>query len=93
MHKGMVEYIGNPVVSYRAWPPGNWDSLKLDKTAGHYMICDKHGYGIKWIDTKDDMIIKIRAKLPHYKGYKYLQADSQGTYSKYNADHKVYVQE
>ena len=87
----MVEYIGNPVVSYRAWPPGNWDSLKLDKTAGHYMICDTHGNGMKWNDVEDGMIIKIRAKLPHWEGYEYLKSDSPGKYSKYDPNHKVYL--
>jgi len=78
MHYGMGEYIGNPVEDYRAWPPGNWDSLKLDKTAGHFMICDEwiRTCGIKWIDVKDGMIIRIRARFPHWKSYEYLEADS-----------------
>ena len=89
MHKGMEEYIGNPVTFYRSWPPGDWDSVKLDKTAGHYMICDKYGNGIKWTDRKDGMMIKIRAKFAHYEGFEFLESDSAGKYSKYDANHKV----
>ena len=91
MHKGMREYIGYPVRHYRWQKALDWDSVKLDRTAGHYMICDKHGDGIKWMDVKDGMIIKIRAKLPHWPGYEYLESDSPGKYSKNDANHKVHI--
>jgi len=78
MHKGMGEYIGNPVRRYRWMKASKWDSVKLDKTAGHYMICDTHGNGMKWNDVEDGMIIKIRAKLPHWERYEYLESDSPG---------------
>ena len=80
----MGEYIGNPV------NVNKWDTVKLDKTAGHYMICDKHGVDMKWIDRKDGMMIKIRAKRAHWSGYEYLQSDYLGKYSKYDANHKLY---
>ena len=91
MHKGIGEYIGNPVRHYRWQKVGNWDSAKLDKTAGHYMICDTYGNGMKWTDVKDGITIKIRAKLPHWEGYEYLESDSPGKYSKYDANHKAHL--
>ena len=91
MHRGMGEYIGNPVPHYRLSTANKWDTVKLDKTAGHYMICDKHGVGIKWSDRKDGMRIKIRANRAHWIGYEYLQSDYLGKYTKYDANHKVYV--
>ena len=57
MHKGTGEYIGNPVPHYRLSSAAEWDTVKLDKTAGNYMICYEHGVGIKWIDRKDGMMI------------------------------------
>ena len=81
MHKGMGEYIGIPVRRYRSQKVSDWDSVKLDRVyTGHFMICDKHGDGIKWIDVKDGMIIKIRAELNHWEGKEYLESDSQGKY-------------
>ena len=91
MHKGMGEYIGNPEPAYRPSSFTDWDSVKLDTTAGHYMICDRYGNGIKWIDAKDGMMIKIRAKFAHWPGYEYFHSDFSGKYSKYDANHKVYA--
>ena len=91
MHKGMGEYIGNPVPHYRLSSAGEWDSIKLDKFAGHYMLSDKHGVGLNRKDRKDGMLVKIRAKRAHWSGYEYLQSDTRGKYLRHDGNRKAYV--
>ena len=92
---GIRKCIGNPVQHYRLLPAGNWDSVKLDKTAGHYRIININDTDmINWmenIDGKDNVLVKIRAKRAHWSGYEYLQSDTLGKYLRYDGNHKVYV--
>ena len=50
------------------------------KNSGQYMLTDKTGNGLTWLELRDGMIVKIKAKKVNYPGWEYLQPVTKGNY-------------
>ena len=57
------------------------DSVKVVgdyENSGKYMLTDKMGKSLTWLDVEDGMIVKIKAKTVNYPGWQYLQPVTKG---------------
>ena len=57
------------------------DTVKVTndyEESGKYMLTDKFGNGLTWVDVKHGMIVKIKAKRVNYPGVEYLQPVKSG---------------
>ena len=48
------------------------------ENSGKYMLTDKMGKSLTWLDVEDGMIVKIKAKTVNYPGWQYLQPVKKG---------------
>ena len=58
-----------------------WDSVKVSndyEKSGQYMLTDKYGKSLTWLDVENGMTVKIKAKSVNYPGYEYLQPTRAG---------------
>ena len=65
----------NPVSYLRPDHFSSWDTVRLGdyENSGEYMLCNKQGKGLNWLDVEDGMIVKIKAKNVNYPGNVFLQ--------------------
>ena len=74
--KGQSGALGNPTSQWRYDHAAYWDTVRevVDyKYSGQYMFTDKMGKGLNWLDLKDGMMVKIKAKKVNYPSNEYLQ--------------------
>ena len=73
--------MGNPTSQWRYDHAHEWDTVRVVvdyKYSGQYMLTDKMGKGLNWLDVKDGMMVKIKAKKVNYLGNEYLQPVPNG---------------
>ena len=64
--------------------------VKGEGFAGEHTICDINGNSLKLGDVKSGMLVKIRAKNVHWRGYEYLYT-ADGLYGKYFAIRSIKI--
>ena len=73
-------YMGDPRL-YVAMDAVFWDRANRNDTfPGKHMIEDMNGDNLRLKDLKSGMMVKVKAKNPHFIGYKYLYTSYIGKY-------------
>ena len=97
LHLKTNRHIGNPVVTcsicliigcHNCADGGNL--VKEKGFAGEHTICDINGNSLKLSNVKSGMLVKIRAKNVHWRGYEYLYT-ADGLYGKYFAIRNIKI--
>ena len=79
--KGQSGALGNPTIQWRYDRLAYWVRVRevVDyKYSGKYKLTDKMGKGLNWLDVKDGMMVKIKAKQVNYPGNDYFQPVPNG---------------
>ena len=81
LEKGQSGALGNPTSQWRYDHAHEWDTVRVVvdyKYSGKFMLTDKMGKGLNWLDVEDGMMVKIKAKNVNYPGNEYLQPVPNG---------------
>ena len=63
-------------------------------SAGEHTICDMDGNSLKLSDVKDGMLVKIRAKNFHWRGYDFLYtSENNASWGKYFAIQEIKIRQ
>ena len=91
-------YIGNPKITTRGLglesDGGNLCPAYDRRCAGEHEITDIEGNSLKLSDVKDGMLVKIRAKNVHWRGYDFLYtSENNPSWGKYFAIQEIKIRQ
>ena len=75
--------MGNPTTRWHTNEATWRDTVRVIRDyeySGQYMLTDEMGNGLTWLELRDGMVVKIKAKTLNYPGNDYLQPVKNGIF-------------